>query len=108
MLISSCSAQVSTSFLDISLYTQKVLRECRTVYFLHDLPTLERYLHEITLRAVNLAPIYYLDGRNRTDIYEDIVRRDRRCQAREPGRIPHAWASVSVLDHLATPSRGMQ
>lgn len=62
------------SFLDVTLYTQNILRQCKTVYHLHDLPTFERYLAEITSNPVNLMPIYYLDGRNRTDIYKDIVR----------------------------------
>ena len=62
------------SFLDVTLYTQKILRQCKTVFFLHDLPTLERFLKEITPNPVNLMPIYYVDGRNRTDIYQDIAR----------------------------------
>lgn len=62
------------SFLDITLYTQKILRQCKTVFFLHDMPTLERFLKEITPNPINLMPIYYVDGRNRSDIYQDIAR----------------------------------
>jgi len=62
------------SFFDVTLYTQKILAACKTVYHLHDLPTLERYLAEITPNPVNLMPVYYVDGRKRDDIYEDIVR----------------------------------
>ncbi len=30
------------SFLVVTLYTQKILRQCKTVFYLHDLPTLEQ------------------------------------------------------------------
>lgn len=61
------------SFFDITLLTQKILRECRTVFYLHDLPTLDRYLADITPNPINLMPIYYIDGEDRGDIYEKIV-----------------------------------
>lgn len=61
------------SFLDITLYTQRVLKRCKTLFYLHDLPSLERYLKEITPNPVNLMPIYYIDGRVRMDIYTDIT-----------------------------------
>ena len=41
------------SFLDVTLYTQKILRQCKTVFFLHDMPTLGRFLKEITPNPVN-------------------------------------------------------
>ena len=63
------------SFLDITLLTQHILSEkCRTVYCLHDLPSLEKYLEKLTPHAQNLMPVYYRDGRDRSDIYDDIVR----------------------------------
>lgn len=62
------------SFLDITLYTQKILRQCKTVFYLHDLPTLARFLKEITPNPVNLMPQFYLDGKKRADIYRDIAR----------------------------------
>jgi uncharacterized protein YabN with tetrapyrrole methylase and pyrophosphatase domain len=63
------------SFLDITLLTQHILTEkCRTVYCLHDLPSLEQYLARLTPHAQNLMPVYYRDGRDRSDIYDDIVR----------------------------------
>jgi uncharacterized protein YabN with tetrapyrrole methylase and pyrophosphatase domain len=62
------------SFHDMTLLTQHVLAEkCRTVYCLHDLPSLEKYLAKLTRKVENLMPIYYRDGRDRSDIYEDIV-----------------------------------
>jgi uncharacterized protein YabN with tetrapyrrole methylase and pyrophosphatase domain len=61
------------SFFDISLYTQSVLRKCSTVFYLHDLPTLDKYLKQITAKPINLMPLYYSDGRDRSRIYEDIV-----------------------------------
>jgi uncharacterized protein YabN with tetrapyrrole methylase and pyrophosphatase domain len=61
------------SFFDITLYTQSVLRKCSTVFYLHEVPTLDEYLKQITVKPVNLMPIYYLDGRDRDCIYEDIV-----------------------------------
>lgn len=61
------------SFFDITLYTQSILKKCKTVFFLHDLPSLEQYLQKITANPVNLLPVYYLDGRDRSEIYDDIV-----------------------------------
>jgi uncharacterized protein YabN with tetrapyrrole methylase and pyrophosphatase domain len=61
------------SFLDITLYTQSILKKCKTVFYLHDLPSLDQYLRKITANPINLVPLYYLDGRDRTEIYEDIV-----------------------------------
>lgn len=62
------------SFHDITLLTQHILVEkCRTVYCLHDLPSLERYLDQLARRVQNLMPVYYRDGRDRSDIYDDIV-----------------------------------
>ncbi len=62
------------SFFDLTLYTQFVLEECRAVFFLHDLPSLERYLERLVPDPVNLMPLYYVDGRDRADIYEDVAR----------------------------------
>lgn len=62
------------SFMDMTLLTQHILStKCKTVYFLHDLPSLEKYLIKLAPRAQNLMPIYYLEGRDRNDIYDDIV-----------------------------------
>jgi len=62
------------SFHDMTLLTQHVLVEkCRTVYCLHDLPSLEKYLSKLAPRVENLMPVYYRDGRDRSDIYNDIV-----------------------------------
>jgi uncharacterized protein YabN with tetrapyrrole methylase and pyrophosphatase domain len=62
------------SFHDITLLTQHILAEkCRTVYCLHDLPSLEKYLEKLVGRVQNLMPLYYRDGRDRGDIYDDIV-----------------------------------
>jgi uncharacterized protein YabN with tetrapyrrole methylase and pyrophosphatase domain len=61
------------SFFDITLYTQSILKKCKTVFYLHDLPSLDQYLEQITANPINLMPIYYLDGRDRTEVYEDIV-----------------------------------
>ena len=61
------------SFFDITLYTQSVLKKCSTVFYLHDLPTLDQYLKKITAKPINLMPLYYLDGRDRGEIYKDIV-----------------------------------
>jgi uncharacterized protein YabN with tetrapyrrole methylase and pyrophosphatase domain len=67
------------SFLDITLYTQSILKKCKTVFYLHDLPSLDQYLSKITANPINLVPLYYLDGRDRTEIYEDIVRHVISC-----------------------------
>lgn len=61
------------SFLDITLLTQSILKECASVYHLVDMHTVERYLSKVTKRAVSLNPLYYIDGRDRRDIYRDIV-----------------------------------
>jgi uncharacterized protein YabN with tetrapyrrole methylase and pyrophosphatase domain len=71
------------SFFDITLYTQSVLKKCTTVFYLHDLPTLDQYLKQITAKPINLMPIYYLDGRERSDIYEDIVSHVLKAVAKE-------------------------
>jgi len=62
------------SFIDITLMTQRILKECKKVFYLHDVPTFERYMKKISRNAVNLLPVYYLEGRDRLEIYEDIVR----------------------------------
>jgi uncharacterized protein YabN with tetrapyrrole methylase and pyrophosphatase domain len=61
------------SFQDITLCTQSILERCKTVFYLHDFPSLQKYLIKITGNPVNLLPLYYIDGRDRIDIYEDIV-----------------------------------
>jgi precorrin-2 methylase len=61
------------SFFDVTLYTQSVLQKCSTVFYLHDLPSLDQYLMQVTAKPINLMPLYYHDGRNQRDIYEDIV-----------------------------------
>lgn len=62
------------SFHDITLLTQHILAEkCRTVYCLHDLPSLEKYLEKLAPHVQNLMPVYYREGRDRSDIYDDIV-----------------------------------
>jgi uncharacterized protein YabN with tetrapyrrole methylase and pyrophosphatase domain len=62
----------TASFLDITLRTQDALKRCQQVFYLHDIPSLDEYLRHIAPGAVNLIPIYYRDGRERTDIYRDI------------------------------------
>ncbi|GAM08076.1 tetrapyrrole (Corrin/Porphyrin) Methylases [Geobacter sp. OR-1] len=61
------------SYYDLTLYTQHLLQECPSVFYLHDLPSLERYIAKLNPKAVNLMPIYYIDGRDRSDIYGDIA-----------------------------------
>lgn len=61
------------SFTDVTLATQDILTKCSTVCYLHDLPSLDRYLQKVCKKAVNLMPIYYRDGRVRNNIYDDIV-----------------------------------
>lgn len=61
-----------SGFLDITLRTQAALKRCRPVFYLHDMPSLDRYLDEIAPGAVNLLPLYYRDGRRRIDIYRDV------------------------------------
>lgn len=62
------------SFLDMTLLTQHILmNQCKTLYYLHDLPSLEKYVKKIIPKARNLLPLYYRDGRNRNQIYHDIV-----------------------------------
>src|SRR5258708_36469792 len=76
------------SFLDMTLLTQHILTtKCKTIYFLHDLPSLEKYLDKIVPHAENLMPVYYIDGRARGDIYDDIVRHVLRT---EPEKRPAA------------------
>jgi len=62
------------SFLDVTLHAQKILRLCKIVFHLHDLPSLGRFLKEITPNPVNLMSVFYVDRRNRTDIYRDVAR----------------------------------
>lgn len=62
------------SFLDLSLYTQKVLKECAVVFSTVGIPTLEEYLKTINQRTVDLRARYYIEGRNRLDIYKDITK----------------------------------
>ncbi len=62
------------SFYDLTLYTQHLLQECKSVFYLHDLPSLERHITRLKPDAVNLMPLYYIDGRNRTTIYSDITK----------------------------------
>lgn len=80
------------SFLDITLSTQDLLRRCAQVYYLHDLPSLERYLAKVCRRAVNLMPVYYRDGRDRADLYGDVVRHVVEC-AVELGVQPRVTSS---------------
>lgn len=61
------------SFFDLSLGTQYLLEECGQVFCLHDMPSLERYLARLTPEPVNLLPRYYREGRDRGEIYDDIV-----------------------------------
>ncbi len=62
------------SFLDITLLTQHILVEqCKTLYFLHDLPSLEKFLKKLVPNAENLLPIYYGEGKERFEIYKNIV-----------------------------------
>jgi len=49
-------------FFDITLYTQSVLQKCSTVFYLHDLPTLDQYLRQITAKPINLMPLYISAG----------------------------------------------
>jgi Protein containing tetrapyrrole methyltransferase domain and MazG-like (predicted pyrophosphatase) domain len=62
------------SFLDLTLYTQKILKECEVIYSTVGIPTLEDYLKGIAKRVVDLRSKYYLEGRNRMDIYRDITK----------------------------------
>jgi uncharacterized protein YabN with tetrapyrrole methylase and pyrophosphatase domain len=102
------------SFLDVTLSTQKILRECQVVYFLHNIPSLERYLHEIAPRAENLMPIYYLDGRKRSDIYQDIARHvlDGMTQARPVALLLHGhplvYSDISQLLIAQCGARGLR
>ncbi len=62
------------SFLDLTVLTQHILStKCKAVYYIHDLPSLEKFLKKLVPEAVNLRPIYYLEGRLRDEIYRDIV-----------------------------------
>jgi uncharacterized protein YabN with tetrapyrrole methylase and pyrophosphatase domain len=61
------------SFFDVTLYTQSILKKCEAVFYLHDMPTLDQYLRKVTQNPINLLPLYYTDGRHRTEIYEDVV-----------------------------------
>lgn len=60
-------------FSDITLYTQSILQTCKTAFYLQDSPSLRRYLEKMTANPVNLLPLYYIEGRDRLEIYEDIV-----------------------------------
>lgn len=71
------------SFVDITLATQDVLTKCSTVCYLHDLPSLDRYLQKICKKPINLMPMYYTDGRVRSDIYDDIVAHVMKLSAQE-------------------------
>jgi uncharacterized protein YabN with tetrapyrrole methylase and pyrophosphatase domain len=72
------------SFFDLTLRTQYLLQECRQVFFLHDLPSLERYLARLTPEPENLMPLYYLEGRDRSEIYDDITRHVVEAARRAP------------------------
>jgi uncharacterized protein YabN with tetrapyrrole methylase and pyrophosphatase domain len=61
------------SFFDLTLHTQDLLVQSRRVFYLHELPSLERYLARIVKKPVNLLPLYYIDGRPRRDIYRQIA-----------------------------------
>lgn len=61
------------SFLDLTLYAQKVLKECEVVFTLIDIHSLQDYLKEITKRTVDLIPKYYREGRHRFEIYKDVA-----------------------------------
>ena len=101
------------SFLDVTLYTQKILRQCKTVFFLHDMPTLGRFLKEITPNPVNLLPIFYVDGRHRTDIYQDIARHVMEgAELEKPIAFlshghPLVYSSISQLILAACAERGI-
>ena len=62
------------SFFDVTLLTQQILKEVKTVYHLVDLHTVERYLKTIARNSVSLNPLHYIEGRNRREIYADIAR----------------------------------
>ncbi len=100
------------SFFDVTLYTQIILRQCKTVFYLHGLPTLERFLKEITPNPVNLMPQFYLDGRIRTDIYQDIARHvmDGAVREKPIGFLSHGhplvYSSISRLILDACKERG--
>jgi len=91
------------SFFDLTVFTQHLLQECKSVYYLHDLPSLERYLARLTPSPVNLMPLYYIEGRNRTDIYADIANHVlRSAQERSPVALlmhghPLVFSSISQL-----------
>jgi tetrapyrrole methylase family protein/MazG family protein len=72
------------SFFDLTVYTQYLLQECKSVYYLHDLPSLERHLEALTPNPVNLMPLYYIDGRDRHDIYHDITQHIIRSAGENP------------------------
>lgn len=60
------------SFLDLGLYTQKVLRESEAVFVLIGIKSLEDYLRQIVQNLVDLKEMFYHEGRHRGDIYRDI------------------------------------
>ncbi len=62
------------SFQDLTLETLQLLRGvCKRVCYLHNIPSFEEYLKKIGPQTDNLIKLYYRDGRDRNDIYNDIV-----------------------------------
>jgi uncharacterized protein YabN with tetrapyrrole methylase and pyrophosphatase domain len=83
------------SFLDLTLETLQILRGgCKKVCYLHHLPSLEDYLKKIGPEIENLMPLYYKDGRDRKQIYIDIVNHVVACCLESPNNRP-----VALLMH---------
>lgn len=61
------------SFYQLTLEARYVLGECSELYYYHDLPSFEKYIKDIHRHPVSLLKKFYLDGRERGDIYQDTV-----------------------------------
>lgn len=102
------------SFLDLTVLTQHILTaKCKTVYFLHELPSFEKYLKKLVPEAQNLLPLYYIDGRDRDQIYDDIVRHVVETEnSRRPAALclhghPLVYSSISQRLLRACENRGL-
>lgn len=79
------------SFLDLTLETLQILRGvCKRVCYLHNLPSFEEYLKKIGPKTDNLINLYYKDGRDRNQIYTDIVNHVVSCCLESPSDRPVA------------------
>ncbi len=61
------------SFVDFTLLAEAALKRSKTICYLHNIPSLERYLDTFQIPRENLLPKYYIDGKALEDIYNDVV-----------------------------------